>query len=266
MQIIKDILKQYWWVFFTIFGLPILLNFIVFMPTCQLSVGKLQDWMSFWGDYLGATISAIVAYIILYIQRKDNETENRKNRQLQLNVLSYQQEVQWLSELRIAIADHICAYRPNDIIEIINFTENSSVESVQQKIKALYDALALTDTALGLVIMENPKTMIGETYKKEQGQLYARFVSIINDIQLLTCLYYNKIPISNEDSNKLNNFLVTMGINSASIDYNQFSELAHQIVKPLPAIFETIRELSKNCIKEERQRIASILNDDNNEK
>lgn len=203
----------------------------------------------------------MAAFVILYIQRKDAIIENSKNHQLQLNVLSYQLELQWLSELRKAIANHICVYRENDIKEIINLTNSSSYDSVSQKIKAIYDTLALTDSALGLVIMENPQTMIGETYKKEQGQLYTRFVSIIKDIQLLTCLYYNKIPISNEDSNKLNKLIVAMGINSQTIDYNQFSELAHQITQPLPSIFETIRELSKNCIKDERQRIDSLLND-----
>lgn len=266
MKYLLKLLKHYWWVLLIILGVPILLNFFVFMPTSRLSVGRLQDWMAFWGSYLGATISTLAAFVILYIQRKDNKIENSKNHQLQLNVLSYQQEVQWLSELRKAIANHICVYRENDIKEIINLTYSSSYDSVSQKIKAIYDTLALTDTALGLVIMENPQTMIGETFKTEQGKMYTRFVSIIKDIQLLTCLYYNKIPISNEESNNLNKLIVAMGINSPKIDYNQFSELAHQIIKPLPDIFETIRELSKNCIKYERQRIDSFLNDSNNEK
>ena len=299
MKEIISYLKRYWWAILIIFGLPPFLNFFVFKPTSQLSAGTLQDWMSFWGNYLGATISTLTAFVILFIQRKDhkrevdlnrlenqrengrnrqyahqenvilaekNRLENDRNRQLQLRTLSYQQEVQWLSNLRKALANHICAYRENGIKEIINSIQDSSFESIQQKIKVLYDTLALTDTALDLVIIENPQTMVGETYKKEQGQLYQRFVSIIKDIQLLTCLYYNKIPISNEDSNKLNKLIVAMGINSPTIDYNQFSELAHQITKPLPDIFETVRELSKNCIKDERQRIDSILNDINDEK
>ena len=286
----KDRLKHYWWVFLILLGLPILLNFIVFKPTSQLSAGNLQDWISFWGNYLGATISALVAFIILYIQQKDhkqevelnrlenqrengrsrlyahqenaqivkeNKLENNKNRQLQLNVLSNQLQVQWLSELRKAFANHICAYRENDIKEIINSTFSSTFESVQEKIKALYDNLALTDTVLGLVIVENPHTMIGDTYKREQEKLYSHYMSIIKDIQLLICLYYNKTPISNDVSD----FIVAMKIDSKSFSYDQFSELAHQIIKPLPNIFEAIRELSIRCIKDERQRINKSLND-----
>lgn len=51
--------------------LPILLNFLVFKPVSQLSVGKLQDWMFFGGSYLSATISALVAFATLSIQRKN---------------------------------------------------------------------------------------------------------------------------------------------------------------------------------------------------
>ena len=74
----KNYMKRYWWIIVIaifIIGLPILLNFLVFMPTSQLSVGTLQDWMAFWGSYLGATISALVAFIILGIQRKDHQQE-----------------------------------------------------------------------------------------------------------------------------------------------------------------------------------------------
>ena len=74
----KQYLRQYWWVIlivFVILGLPILLNFMVFKPTSQLSIGTLQDWMSFWGSYLGATISALVAFVILSIQRNDHKQE-----------------------------------------------------------------------------------------------------------------------------------------------------------------------------------------------
>ena len=78
----KDLLKKRSWIFIAIgvLVLPVVLNFIVFKPTSKLSVGTLQDWMSFWGSYLGATIPAIVAFVILGIQRKDNKLENEKNR------------------------------------------------------------------------------------------------------------------------------------------------------------------------------------------
>jgi hypothetical protein len=266
-----------------IFVLPIILNFVVFTPKCELCAGKLQDWISFWGSYLGAIISALAAFTILYIQRKDNKSQNEqnridnqkqheknrqdayrenfKNRQLQLNILSYQQEIEWLSELRKALTNYISSYRENDIKDIINSTSNSSFESVYQKIKGLIDTLSRRDTALAIVICENPKTKIGDTYNKEIDKYYKRYTSIIDDIKLLLCLYFNKTPVLEDDINKLNNLIKTMKIDPKSFNYNQFSELASQLIEPLPNIFETIRDICKRCIIEERQRIESILND-----
>ena len=91
-------------------------------------------------------------------------------------------------------------------------------------------------------------------------------MSIINDIQLLTYLYYSKAPISEEASDSLNNLMAEMDIDSNNMNYNQFSELAHQLIKPLSGILDAVRTLSQNCIKEERQRIDSIMNGGDYEK
>lgn len=295
-------MKKYWWIIVIaifIIGLPILLNFLVFMPTSQLSIGTLQDWMSFWGSYLGATISSLTAFIILFIQQKNhkeemaslrfekqrddgknrmhinsgytklaenNRLENQKNRQLQRNLFLYQQEIQWLNVLREALAKYISAFQENEIWEIINSIPVSSFESIQQKIKAVYKTLNQADTTLNLVISENRKTTISDTYQKKLADNYACYMSVVNDIQMLACLYYNKTPISNEASDNLNHLIAEMGIDSKNMDSNQYSELAHQLIKPLTDILEAFRTLSQSCIKEERQRIDSIMNGGDSEK
>lgn len=290
----KHSIGNYWWIILVAvitLLLPILLNFFVFKPVSQLSVGRLQDWMAFWGSYLSATISAMVAFAILSIQRKDakqnyeqirkdnrsqylfdkrvtglneaikNDKENNLNRQLQMNQLMYQKEVQWLNELRKTLVKYISAYQENEIKGIINGIQGFSFESVQLTIKVVLDTLAQADTALCLIISENSNTAIGDTYQKKLAKLYTQYKSIIDDIQLLVCLYYNKSPMSDKTSNNLNNLIVTIGIDPKKIDYNQFSELAHQIIIPLSGIFETVRTLCQSYIKDERKRIDSILND-----
>ena len=57
-----------------------------------------------------------------------------------------------------------------------------------------------------------------------------------------------------------------MGIDSNNMDYNQFSDLAHQIIKPLSDIVGMVRTLSYSCIKDERQRIDSLMIVGNGEK
>lgn len=292
-------MKKYWWIIaivIFIIGLPILLNFLVFMPTSQLSVGTLQDWMSFWGSYLSATISALIAFVILVIQRKDtkqnyeqtrrdnrrqysfnkriiglddavkSDKEKEETRHYQRNLFLYQQEIQWLNVLREALVKYISAFQENEIWEIINSIPVSSFEYIQQKIKAVYKTLNQADTTLNFVISENRKTTISDTYQKKLAKMYARYMSIINDIQLLTYLYYSKAPISEEASDSLNNLMAEMDIDSNNMNYNQFSELAHQLIKPLSGILDAVRTLSQNCIKEERQRIDSIMNGGDYEK
>lgn len=280
----KDFMKHNKWLILLIIiipGLPILLNFFVFKPTCHLSVGKLQDWMSFWGSYLGATISAVVAFVILHIQRKDNKNDNKKNRndnqeqnaknrQILLNVFSYQQEMQWLGELRQALANHIRVYSENDVKEIINSVSSFSFESVQQKIKAICDNLALTDTVLTLVISGSPQGKNKNAHMEKMKELYKRYISTITDFQFLIHLYYKKIPMASNTnecilqlaSDLLKDIVKENGVNPQSLGYNEFAEIAHQLIKPLPSIFEEARVLSLDWIKEESERINSLLREE----
>ena len=99
----KDWIKKYWWTVLIILALPTVVNFILLVPAFTTIVGNNADWLSFWGGYLGAIISAGVAFVILYLQRKDNEKQNEENRTLQINVLKYQQEMQWFNELKIML-------------------------------------------------------------------------------------------------------------------------------------------------------------------
>ena len=55
--------------------LPICINALYLVNTdCEI-LHKPSEWTTFWGSYLGAIISAGVAFIILHIQRKDNEKD-----------------------------------------------------------------------------------------------------------------------------------------------------------------------------------------------
>lgn len=92
--------KKYWWAVLIILALPIVINFLLLVPAFSPIVGENTDWLSFWGGYLGAIVSAGVAFIILYIQRNDNKTQNdsnrtenekqnEANRHLQLNIIKH---------------------------------------------------------------------------------------------------------------------------------------------------------------------------------
>ena len=84
--------KKYWWIAILVLALPVVINFILQIPAFTPIVGDSETWLSFWGGYLGAIVSAGVAFIILIIQYQQNKEENRSNRQLQINTIKYQQE------------------------------------------------------------------------------------------------------------------------------------------------------------------------------
>lgn len=67
--------KYTWWIVsgiiaIVILALPFLINCLILKPTpSQFEVvGDGQTWLMFWGSYLGAIISAVVAFAILLVQ------------------------------------------------------------------------------------------------------------------------------------------------------------------------------------------------------
>ena len=139
-------IKKYWWILIIMLVLPVGINYIL-LKTTPFSipiVGEDTDWLSFWGGYLGAIISTGAAFIILYIQRKDNErqnaynrSQNKSNRQLQLNILQYQQEYQWYKELKVSCIDYYNAFDQNDIINLCNLINEKKSVSLSEASKLL---------------------------------------------------------------------------------------------------------------------------------
>ena len=292
----KDLLKKRSWIFIAIgvLVLPVVLNFIVFKPTSKLSVGTLQDWMSFWGSYLGATIPAIVAFVILGIQRKDNKLENEKNRAFilmrnitqnrkdywnremngekdmaesdkrkQLDILAYEQEKERLCELREALTDYICAYRENYINNIVSCMYCSSYEYVQKKIENLLGNLIKADTTLELIILNNEEKDGVCSYKIRLDIYFNQYVSIIKDLQILAHLYYNKITYINgsieirpqNPSNYLIALIHTIGLEDHPLVYSQIIEIARKLITPIPTIVKEVRTLGFEFMQEESERI-----------
>ena len=153
----KISMKKYWWIALVILLMPIALNFILLTPSFTAIVGDEIAWLSFWGGYLGAIISTTAAFIILYIQRKDNESENEKNRtnnemqnelnrieneklnrvnrQLQLNIMKYHQQCHWLDEFRNASLAYCSAFNHNDLVMIYNIMwldPNAAFDKIKQ--------------------------------------------------------------------------------------------------------------------------------------
>lgn len=125
-----------------IYIIPRTINYLILKPATFEIVGDGTHWLSFWGSYLGAIISAGVAFAILCIQRYENETQNKANRQLQINVLKYQQNIQWLNELKAKCVDYYNAFDQNDIINLCNLlnkNDSTTLAEAEQLVNFLID-------------------------------------------------------------------------------------------------------------------------------
>lgn len=67
---------------------PVLINFAVFSAKLPWVFGNADNWLSFWGNYTGGIISAIVAFIVTFLQiRNQRIIEKEKGIIVQLPAL-----------------------------------------------------------------------------------------------------------------------------------------------------------------------------------
>ena len=117
---IKVVLKILLWLSITvvvIYVIPRIINYLILKPACFEVVGDGTHWLSFWGGYLGAIISAGVAFIILGIQYQQNKKENNDNRTLQKNVLKHQVRTQRLNTIEARLIEYFQSF---NYVEIDN--------------------------------------------------------------------------------------------------------------------------------------------------
>ncbi|MDE6722064.1 MAG: hypothetical protein K2J84_07955 [Bacteroidaceae bacterium] len=150
------VLKKYWWVVAIVIGMPIMVNVILLIPAFLPVVGENTHWLTFFGGYIGCLISTFVALFVLYRQLKQNQEENEKNRvaneeaneknrKLQIKVLEYQQQMQWLHSFREASAQYVQIYNANDLIAIANVLIANPQEA-HNMLKPLFNRAAISDT------------------------------------------------------------------------------------------------------------------------
>lgn len=276
MNCIMKLLKKYWWWILIVLAAPVVINYILLVPAISPIVGDNAIWLSFWGSYLGAIISATVAFIILHIQRKDNEieneknrvdneTENNNNRNLQLNILKYQQEMQWLNAFRQMSAEYVSAYNYNDLIHIVNISR-SDAEGAFNGIGPLLDRLALCDVRLKYIGVRGNKASslcdicdaFFELYNDVLYDLQAVFIySIENPSPMYEafCIQSTRMPITKSMKMIIQQVAIEKGLSNAQ----RFNDVIMGRIKIIEERAEKIRTVFAGYILEEQKRIDNIL-------
>lgn len=254
-------LKKHLWVITSILCLPIAINFILLIPSFTPIVGNNVEWLSFWANY----ISANVAFIILYIQRKDNKKENDNNRKLQINILRHQQEMQWLNMFRQVSVEYVSAYTYNDLVHAINVMRKNP-EDAFNILGQLIERLAKCDTNLGYIGMrgENKEKLYSICYN-----LFILYYDVIDDIQKMMvyiinskdltfeafCIDSGELEVSNEMKDIITLIATQKELNMAQ----SFNNVAMNRIKIIEKRAAEIRDIFASYIVAEEKRIDNIL-------
>ena len=204
-----NIFREYWYLWAVVIFLPIVLYCIIQQPYGFDAIGG-QDapkvWLEFWGGYIGAIISASVAFFILDKQIKTNKKENEdnrtanetqneanrianekqnaENRSIQLKTAKYQQKLQWLNDFKKVAAEYITVFNINNLV----IAENNLKEAPQHTYdvtRAIFDNLKTSKAKMDLFKANDEHA---DTLYDKLLVLYDKFSLVVNDIHSLSAL------------------------------------------------------------------------------
>lgn len=263
--------------------LPICINALYLVNTdCEI-LNKPSEWTTFWGSYLGAIISAGVAFAILHIQRKDNEednknnrennkTQNEANRQLQLNIMRYQQEIHWLDNFRSASLEYCHAFNNNDVVLVTNLMWENPKDAFKI-LKTLYDKLGASEAHFSFLCKNDDK---GSILKSDVFKTHQLHQQLLDDIQWVVLYFTQESPLSRNEVGfanflKFKNYKLT--INMTDIiqrirTINNWGDFFYKIYNTRVQegrLYESdVKNRMYKYIKEEQERINDILTTDLN--
>ena len=269
------IAKKYWWIIILIIILPTMVNLILVTPSpCSLTIaGNNVDWLSFWGCYLGAIISTGSAFIILAVQYKQNHIENSKNRELQKNVLLYQQEREQLHSITKISSKLLTSVEPNEVIRTchkIGFIETCLIiKTFNETISKIEDNI----NELSLYIDTDSKVKNKRIVVKISSFIFD-YILTLKDIENLITIfnnYINDIKIDDLCDTGAFGAFFSKELQSIISEYNQTNpnkkylswidcrSIAIKRIEQIIDIQSDIKREITEYIKSEKERINHIL-------
>ena len=286
-------IKEYFIQLLLIIATPLIINTLMVQPILFPITGDSSSWLSFWGSYIGAVLSSAIALYILYKQNQQNHTENIVNRNLQLFVIKYNQELDKLRDLRTALVDFQASF---DYMEITNiaskFIDGHFGEEERARLKYLVcdiDEKGFKATLLlDLMSSSNSVNEFNLVYNK----IYNRYGLILGELSSFLDLMQD-LPQNKSEKrsyieehlkyweiydkqqkeiviNKIPEFTPQKSISEiikSHGNYENIEEEASDIVKERlletikdSSLKENLKECIQNILSEEQNRIYTILN------
>ncbi len=167
------------WLFIgVVLSLPILLNIFLmveWLPVIQAGTTPAL-WLTFWGSYIGSVISALIAFYVLYVNRKDH-----------FSAMSYELERKSIEDNLSYAVNYISIYSTNDIKQVYNIWKltNDNV-SCRERIKVLLDNAFYHYESFMIRFPTN--RLSSELFFLRQQENYLKFVILLQDLQVLFSL------------------------------------------------------------------------------
>lgn len=265
-----------YWLVLAIILVPVVLNYVLSVPSFTRIVGADTDWLSFWGSYLGAIFSTIVAFVVLYKQlsqneeqnklnREANEAANRFNRELQLKIMKYQVGLTNLNQLKWACIKCQEAYAYNKLCHIINLLQKNKDEALTK----IADYMELAASAKrGVDIIFSTVTQSLKDLYALNTKLYHDFSTVLLDLEILASCegmsmneVFNRIKVDSLSSEELKQ--VTRNVID-SIGNEEDNSVVNKIMNERLDMFDrgAIEDLWRKAfdyIFEEQQRLSKQI-------
>lgn len=269
----KDFLKKYWWFILIILLSPVAINYMLLFPAIGPVVGDNVHWLSFWGSYLAALLPTVGAFMILYIQRRDSLGENEKrrkenedNRNLQINILKYQQEMQWLNDKKQIVINSALTLGKDSLRELSYLMGLN--RDILPEIKILFEKLVKSDSDIDFMIVPM-KTKEYYSFIKNRKDAYNIYRDALLDIQEINQVFVRSQQMSRrgEFRKRLERGLISQRLQTIAQSYwveeaflnESPSIIADKIISHLPPLMENIRNSAFEYIKSEEERISQLL-------
>lgn len=179
--------KRYWWVILAVVLAPLIINVLILWPAFFRFVGADTDWLGFWGAYIGTILSSVIAFYVLHKQLEQNHAENRNNRELQISILEYQTKSQWLTELKIKLAEYYKSFSSNDINAIADriLTKETNaiiqIKETRASLKQIIDSFNIADFSKG-IMFSNELTEEESEFIAKLKSYSDEFCALLEDI------------------------------------------------------------------------------------
>lgn len=292
-----SIFREYWYLWAVVILLPIVLYFIIQQPCGFDAIGGEEApkvWLGFWGGYIGAIISASVAFFILdkqiktnkkeneanrtanetqnEVNRIANEEQNAANRTIQLKTAKYEQKLHWLNDFKKVAAEYIAVFNNNNLVVAQNDLRDNP-ERAYNTTKAVLENLQITKAKMYL--FKETDEHANALYA-QLSALYDRFSAVVIDIHKLSSLViaYND-PNNRRDSFAMQSFIIKnmrspqngfseeikalIVPEAVGLDEGQIISLAGKRRMSVVKILNDVSSLLAAYVSEEQKRITDIL-------